>query len=216
MLKFDPDCYTHSSEPLYTGRLNLNKGNYKLLNELVETKRLGYGGELYGPQQGYTSLRETGSAGARAFLRPVPKANDATYTYKNKDAIRLKNKKRKLWTAYTHTQDEISYARYVRCKNDLRRLTRNLRKDFERKIAANIKDNPKGFWRYAGSRLNCKTGVENLRTENGNLTTIDSEKAEVLKSFFSSICTTEEPLSMSSMAPAESVESCGGGDEPYN
>ena len=40
--------------------------------------------------------------------------------------------------------------------------------------------------------MNTRAGVENLRTESGDLTTRDDEKAEALNRFFSSICTTED------------------------
>ncbi|XP_043199360.1 uncharacterized protein LOC122369049, partial [Amphibalanus amphitrite] len=89
--------------------------------------------------------------------------------------------------------DDISHARYVRCKNDLRRLTRNLRKDFERRLASNLKENPKGFWRYAGSRMKTTSGVENLRSADGTLTTNDCEKATTLNDFFNSVCVMEPP-----------------------
>ena len=75
-----------------------------------------------------------------------------------REAMRLKNKKRKLWRAYTCTQDDICYARYVRCKN-LRCLTRNLRRNFEKKLASSLKDNPKGFWRYASTRMKTKREI---------------------------------------------------------
>ena len=35
----------------------------------------------------------------------------------------LKKKEDKLWSAYINSRDDLSYARYVRCRNDLRRLT---------------------------------------------------------------------------------------------
>ena len=47
------------------------------------------------------------------------------------------------------------------------------------------------FWNYARSRIRTRSGVENLRTEDGTLTACD-EKAVVLSQFFSSVCTPED------------------------
>lgn len=191
VLQFDLICYTQPAEPDRT-RLNLNKGNYQRLNELI--KRSAWDG-VHSPdlQTGYGVFKDTL---ARLVSSSIPKAcpkGKRRNIFINKEAIRLKNNKRKLWSAYTNTRDDISYARYVRCKNDLRCLTRNLRRDFERRLAADLKDNPKSFWRYASSRMKTRSGVENLRTESGDLTTSDGDKAEVLNNFFCSICTTEDP-----------------------
>ncbi|KAF0313992.1 hypothetical protein FJT64_001585 [Amphibalanus amphitrite] len=110
----------------------------------------------------------------------------------NREAMRLKKKKRELWTTYTKSLDVLHLARYKRCNNDLRRLTRNLRTELELKLASDIKSNPKGFWRYASSRTKTRTGVENLRTGAGELTANDDEKAQVLNTYFSSVCTDDD------------------------
>ena len=52
----------------------------------------------------------------------------------NREAMRLKKKKHKLWVSYINSLDTIDLARYKRCNNDLRRLTRNLRKELEVKL----------------------------------------------------------------------------------
>lgn len=79
--------------------------------------------------------------------------------YINRTAMKLKKKKRALWQDYKHTQDPIAYAIYVRCRNDLRRLTRRLRREFEQGLAGAIKTNPKAFWRYANSRMKTRSTI---------------------------------------------------------
>ena len=93
--------------------------------------------------------------------------------------MRLKKKKRKLWSSYSQTLDPTRLARYKRCSSDLRRLTRKLRVELERKPASGIRGNSQGFWRYASSRTKTRTGVENLRTATGELTASDDGKASV-------------------------------------
>ena len=79
----------------------------------------------------------------------------------------------------------------MRSRNDLRRLTRNLRRQYEQSLADNIRQNVKGFWRYVNSRLKTKSRVDAL-LENGALVSDDEGKATVLNTFFSSVFTVED------------------------
>ena len=159
------------------------------------------------PGTGYSIFKDTLNNMTKSCIPRAWSKDKRKSIFMNREAFRLKNNKRKLWAAYTSRQDDVSYARYVRCKNDLRRLTRNLRKEFERELTANLKDNPKRFWRYANSRTKTKSRVENLRAEGGELTTCDQGKAEVLNSFFCSLCTTEldNPIIVSSAAGSRDI-----------
>ena len=72
-----------------------------------------------------------------------------------------------------------------------RRLTRNASKLQEQKIAGNSKSNPKLFWKYINSKTKIRAAIPDLYTNQKNdpdtMATCDSEKAEVLSEFFSSI-----------------------------
>ena len=190
VLQFDISCYVHSTEPSRV-RLNYNKGNFHHLNEMIRDTKWDFA-ESANMEQHYVSFRDTLSQITTSCIPPACPKNRRRNIYINREAMRLKKRKRKLWTVYVHSQDDISYARFVRCKNDLRRLTRTLRRDFEKNLIANIKENPKGFWNYARSRMKTRPGVENLRMEDGKLTACDEEKAVVLNQFFSSVCTLED------------------------
>ena len=73
--------------------------------------------------------------------RPKPMKN----LYINREAWRLRKKKNKLWAAYTRSQSHLDYVRFSRCRNDLRKLTRNLREDFEKKSGPANEAKPQGF-----------------------------------------------------------------------
>ena len=96
------------------------------------------------------------------------------------------------------TRDQTVYARYTRTRNDLRRLTRNLRADFERSIVRELKQNPKAFWRYSSSRLKTKSRVEDLITDNGTVASTNLEKAKTLNAYFSSVFVTEDTTALPS------------------
>ena len=74
-------------------------------------------------------------------------------------------------------------------------MTRKLQKQFEMKLAAEAKSNPKAIWKYINSKTKTRVGVSELNTDpadpTSKLTTSDKEKAEVLGQFFSSVFTTE-------------------------
>ena len=66
----------------------------------------------------------------------------------NNEATRLKNKKQKLWKKYVVSKSTEDHEKFVKCKNNMRSLTRTLWKDFEKALANKIKNNPKPFWSY--------------------------------------------------------------------
>ena len=111
--------------------------------------------------------------------------------YMNRAAMQLRKRKKDLWRKYGQTQDILDHARFVRCRNQLRKLTRNLRKEYEIKLVSAIKQNPKAFWRYSSSRLKTKSRVEDLLDERGTLTSNSQAKAEILSRYFSSVFTVE-------------------------
>ena len=121
--------------------------------------------------------------------KPKPMRN----LYFTREAWRLRKKKNKLWAIYSQSQDLLDHARFSRCRNDLRKLTRHLRKEFEKNLALQMKANPKAFWRYASSRLSTRCRIEALTTKDGITASTGVEKAEALSKYFASQFTAEGP-----------------------
>ena len=79
--------------------------------------------------------------------------------YLTNEATRMKNKKQKLWKKYVASKSVEDHKKFVRCKNNLRSLTRTPRKYFEKALVNKIKNNSlKPFWSYVQSKL--KTNVK--------------------------------------------------------
>ena len=110
----------------------------------------------------------------------------------SKESIRLKNAKKGLWERCVITRTRYDMDKYTQCKNKLRALTRGLRKDFEKKLACNIKRNPKSFWRYTKSRLKTKEIIPTLTRQDGTNAKTAQEKADTLNEFFVSVFTRED------------------------
>ena len=112
--------------------------------------------------------------------------------YMNNEALRLKNAKTRLWKKYLATRSSFDRRKYVESKNKLRSLTRNLRRDFERKITEEIKKKPKVFWKYAKSRLKTRASIPPLTKTDGSQAKTARDRAETLNAFFASVFTKED------------------------
>ncbi|KAI8493269.1 hypothetical protein Bbelb_292730 [Branchiostoma belcheri] len=132
----------------------------------------------------------------------VPLSNEKTSKknlYTTQEVKRLSKKKRANWDRYTITGDEMDYARYTATRNDLRKLTRRLRYEFESNLARDIKQNPKSFWKYVNSRLKTKTTIGDLKMADGTMTSSKKEKADTLNQYFCSVFTEEDTEHMPQM-----------------
>ena len=59
-------------------------------------------------------------------------------------------------------KDPLVRMQYNRIRNQVRRLTRNIAKEYERGLARNAKENPKAIWRYINSKSKTKESIGNL------------------------------------------------------
>ena len=116
------------------------------------------------------------------------------HPYSNASLRRVKRKKDQLYGRYRRTGGEGALANFKRAKNDLRKLTRQLRKDHENKLAHNVTKNPKIFWKYVRSKQKTRVRVEELEKEDGTRAHSSREKAEALNQFFRGVFTVEDPI----------------------
>ena len=61
------------------------------------------------------------------------------------------------------TKDGLYYAEFCKARNQVRKMTRKLQKQFEMKLAAEAKSNPKAIWKYINSKT--RVGVSELNTD---------------------------------------------------
>ena len=93
---------------------------------------------------------------------------------------------------FVHSRDKKDWNSYARIRNQARWETRKAKREFEKKIAKEAKINPKTFFNYARSKVTSRVGVSDLTMPSGETTTTDTEKAETLNDFFSSVFTQED------------------------
>ena len=101
------------------------------------------------------------------------------------------------------TRDKTVLKKYKAARNKIRNETRKLQKQEQYNVADQCKLNPKAFWKYINSKRKIKTGIEGLNSVGvcGNPIAVstNTEKAEVLGDFFSSLFTVEKELNSSSI-----------------
>ena len=107
--------------------------------------------------------------------------------YMNNEAMKMKNKKQKLWKKYAASRSNKDYENFVKYKNSLRSLTRTLKKNFEKTLANKIKGNPKPFWSYVKSKLKTRVRIPTLTKSDGSKAYSSKEKSEALNEFFGSV-----------------------------
>ena len=61
----------------------------------------------------------------------------------------------------------------------------------EATVASQAKENPKSFWSYVKAKTCSRTGISELKKEDGTTAKTDNEKAQVLNNFFQSVFTYE-------------------------
>ena len=90
-----------------------------------------------------------------------------------KEALTKVKKKYHAWKRYTATKHYKDYEAYIKLRNEATKGVRSAKRQFERRLAKEIKENPKGFWNYVRSKTKVKSGISDLVKENGDKTSSD-------------------------------------------
>lgn len=106
-------------------------------------------------------------------------------------------KKHKLWKRYIKHRDMNVYKEFRKTSNKVKNMTTYCRKQKEKNISMNVKNNPKAFWKYVKSKTKITSSIAGLHTEptdsNSGITNDDTSKANILNNYFASVFT-KEPL----------------------
>ena len=103
------------------------------------------------------------------------------------EKIRAKNR---AFKTYCNDRSVSNYNIYSRMRNQAKWECNKAKKNFEKKIAAESKKNPKGFYKYVNQNLKTRPSVADLEVD-GKTVTEDQAKAEILNEYFSSVFTRE-------------------------
>ena len=115
----------------------------------------------------------------------------------SEEAFRKIKYKQNMWRVYKHTGKDKDYevhkeAYTKRCYNEVRKAKRN----FEHKLAQNIKSDSKSFYAYVRSKQNARDKVGPLEDNAGYIIIEGCLMAEELNVHFSSVFTREDTSSL--------------------
>ena len=204
-LNFDLCCYKVVQEK--STLPNFHKGNYATIRDRICD--LDWVTKLQGDfETAYPAFMEILETAMDGCIPSFPSRKQRRNIYLTMEAVRAVDKKNKLWKRYKLSKSGYDRLRFVRAKNDLRRLTRKLRFDFEKRIARDAKIAPKKFWAYVNSRTKTRPKVPSLERKDKSLASTDTEKAEVLNTFFASTFTKEDLTNIPDMEDSPFTGEC--------
>ena len=138
-------------------------------------------------------------AAQKKFIPQKPIGNQANWKSKgsiplNRQTIGKIHKKHRAWQRYHETKNPEHYKLYCRQRNQVKSLIRKTQKAFEKEIAKDAKKSPKKLWSYIRSRTKTTIGVSPLiKPGTDDLTVTETEQAEILSDYFTSVFTVEPP-----------------------
>lgn len=113
----------------------------------------------------------------------------------DRQTLSKRKRKYRLWKRYMESKDGKIYQEYCRCRNQLRRMTRKAIKRHEKEVARKAKNDVKPFWSYVNSKTKLRSAIPPLyKGTKDEMATDDSQKANVLGNFFTSVYIREPPL----------------------
>jgi len=120
-------------------------------------------------------------------------------------ALKLVHRKRKI---FNKSKDANHPAVKSACRASRIELRRS-RRNFEKKLALNIKNDSKSFFAYSRSHCRSKTYIGPLLNDSGNMTVTDAELVDSFNNHFVSVFTAEDistmPTCASSFVPLENL-----------
>ena len=127
----------------------------------------------------------------KEFVPIKKRLNNNKPKWMTKVAYKAINRKYKLWKRYRESGLHSDYVVYKQSLNIATREVRKAKRNFEEKLASNIKTDVKSFYAYTRSKLKVKDKVGPLVDSNGNIVTDNLVAANILNDFFCSVFTND-------------------------
>ena len=102
----------------------------------------------------------------------------------NRKIYKLRRNRLKWWQKFRESQDETHESRYLAYQKKVVKEVKSAKRRLEERLGRNIKEDRKGFFKYAKSKMKVKEGVGPIEDENGRIMTDEQEMAEEFGRFF--------------------------------
>ena len=101
-------------------------------------------------------------------------------------------RKQRAWKRYKSNKTTKNLEHYKLCQREAKREIKTAKRDFEKKLAQNIKEDSKSFYAYVRSKQKVKDTVGPLKQETGETIPSGQQTADVLNEYFASVYTDED------------------------
>jgi hypothetical protein len=109
----------------------------------------------------------------------------------NRVAKSARNYKSKMWVRYRQSRSYNDLIEYKIAQNKAVKEYRKAKRQFEKNLAKDIKNNPKSFYAYVRSKTKVKEVVGPLKDGNGQLVSEGGIMCDILNVYFGSVFTSE-------------------------
>ena len=186
---FSVDIPIKINSTITEDKLNYFKGDYDTMR--LELENIEWGDLLNNldTEQAWSVIKHK----LNESKKHIPKQKKLSSSFKNKPLwmnrdvqIAIKTKKKK-WKKMKNCPTTFTQNEFKQARNKCTSVINKAKKSFEKKIANEIKTNPKSFWNYVNSQRKCKPTIPHLLKPDNNTTSDDLDKANTLNTFFSSV-----------------------------
>ena len=167
-------------------RRNFYKGDYEAMRKDLEGVEWDKEFEHLSADEAWNTFKEKINGTIENNV-PLSKINNNKRRVKlNEETLELVRRKHKLYRKWLETfpRNQEYYNDYKKANNKASKACRKARRDHEKKVAEQAKTNPKAFWSYTSQKLKTRTGIADLKRDDGTKTATDKEKADLLNTFF--------------------------------
>ena len=139
-----------------------------------------------------------------ALLECIPlkcRRNNKTPLWMNRNIMRMIRKKRRMWKWYKTTKEYSDYQAYLTVQKSVTKVIRSARRTLERKLAKNVKKNPRQFYSHLNKHTKSRVQVGPLLNTAGEQVADSQGMCNILNGFFTSVFTTEDLDNLPSPTP---------------
>jgi hypothetical protein len=124
---------------------------------------------------------------------PLKKKMKSKCKWATRKVVRLREKKKNAWNVYVSSgRNKQLYKKYMNILTESVKENKKAKRDFEEKLANNIKNDSKSFYAYVRSKQRNKSRAGPFKDHTGSVVTCNTTAANLLNDYFSSVFTTED------------------------
>ena len=171
-------------------KLDYWKGDYPSLNHYLE--KVNWADELgqLNVDEAWKKFKIVIHNGVHRFEK-MKKPTKAKRRRLPGDIRRHINQRNKLWRMYRITARDEDWEKYWKQRNQVTSRIRQWENDNEKERISSLKGNVRKFYSYVRSKQQVKMSVDQVRTDDNQLTDTHLETADVLANFFESVFVSE-------------------------